>query len=152
MLVDVLRTGRFIPPYKEARWYSKSHGPVNYAEKITPAHRRVDFSTATAQEILTRHRVLGSLWFSYRKERFIIDEIRVLGADDQPDRNPGDFAHGEDKTVVARTTDGQLMEIQRSTCAGGKVFHGNSTLRRRIREASDEQERTAAKAAAAIAS
>jgi hypothetical protein len=42
---------------------------------------------------------------------------------------------GEEKSVIVGTADGEFLEILNTTCSGGKAFHGNNTLRRRIREA-----------------
>jgi hypothetical protein len=70
--------------------------------------------------------------------------MRDLDADEeQPDLIPGEFAHGdsETKTVVVGTADGRLIEIQSCTCGGGKLYHGNHTLRRRIRESREDLER-----------
>ena len=128
MLVDVLRNGLFIPPLKEAGWYGGSGGPVDHAEKITPAHRHVDFSTATAQDILTRHHVLGDLWTILPNgERVIFNKISTHSSGHG---KPGLFVRDDSQNPAIRTADGQVLEIQSSTCAGGKKGKGNAHLRR----------------------
>ncbi|KAF2280580.1 methionyl-tRNA formyltransferase [Westerdykella ornata] len=145
MLVRVLENGDFVPPLKEAGWYAGSGGPIDHAEKITPAHRHIDFSTATAQDILTRHRVLGNLWSMLpgKEERFIINEIEAF--DIESDANditsaleegasanttPGVFValSPTSHALCARTADGKILRIKSTTCPGGMKGRGNSHI------------------------
>lgn len=137
MLVDVLESGAFIPPLKEAGWYEKSGGPMDHAEKITPAHRFINFATDTAQDILTRHRVLGNLWTNMPNgERVVINEIQAFGTEQVRGRQPGLYvAEGYDD-VLACTADGHLMKVVSSTVAGGKKKLGNAHVRRVLKQAS----------------
>jgi methionyl-tRNA formyltransferase len=130
MLVNVLKDGTFTLPIKDAGWYAESGGPVEHAEKITPLHRYIQFATSPAEDILTRHHVLGNLWFTLPNgERVILNETKALGHDHDPARRTGLFVSAESGSILARTADGQLLEIQSTTLAGGKKRMGNAQLR-----------------------
>ncbi|KAF2662294.1 Formyltransferase [Lophiostoma macrostomum CBS 122681] len=131
MLVDVLKTHAYLPPIADAGWYGHSGGPVDHAEKITPAHTYIDFASATLDYIMTRHRVLGHLWCHLPNvERVILDDITPLTAMDNTRGKPGLFISGEFDRLLARTMDGHLLYIQSSTVAGGKKGTGNAHVRR----------------------
>ncbi|KAF2742480.1 methionyl-tRNA formyltransferase [Sporormia fimetaria CBS 119925] len=131
MLVSVLKAGAFVPPVKDAGWYGASGGPVEHAEKISSSHRAVDFGTATADDILTRHRVLGDLWCLLPRtgERVILNEIRAGKEDAAGDGPVGIFVAEDGRDdLLARTADGQLLSIVSSTIAGGKRGTGNDHI------------------------
>ena len=105
---------------------------MDHAEKITPAHRYVDFGTATADNILTHHQVLGDLWSHlHNGERIVFNEISPLCRDENSDRKPGLFVlHEVDGSLVARTRDCHLLDIRSSTLPGGRKGMGNAHVKR----------------------
>lgn len=129
MLVDVLESRAFVPDLEDVGWYAHAGGPIDHAEKITPAHRYVDFATVTALDILTRHRVLGDLWCKLPSgARLILNKMAFVDVVNTTHRGPGLFVHQEPNMVVARTADGRLLLIQSCTVAGGKKGQGNATV------------------------
>ena len=148
MLVDVLRTRAFIPPIPDAGWYSQSDGPVEHAEKITPAHRYIDFSTATAEDLLTRDKVLGHLWCDCSGTRIIVDALQDTPfVDGVANREPGLYLIKMSQQVssiyspdlphlVMRLSGGRVLEVSKSTAAGGKKGMGNHHVEQKLEASS----------------
>jgi methionyl-tRNA formyltransferase len=143
LLLDVLQRRAFVPPLENVGWYPNSKDdPIEHAEKITPAHRMIDFSASTLDDILTRHRVLGDLWCSLPNgERIIFHEI--LDAGDSmgsfgSDGPPGVLVRENSKFLLARTMDMHLIMIPSSTVSGGKKGAGLAYVRRHYGETSHD--------------
>ncbi|KAL9601307.1 MAG: hypothetical protein Q9219_002602 [cf. Caloplaca sp. 3 TL-2023] len=64
MLLQVIKDRSFVPPIKEIESPRDNHKPLalTYASKIGPEHRRIDWATWTAHDILNRQRIIGPLW------------------------------------------------------------------------------------------
>ncbi|KAF2262297.1 Formyltransferase [Lojkania enalia] len=120
MLLHVLESRAFLPPLVDAGWYSASGGPIDHAEKITKQHRFVDLLTATADDILIRHRVLGGLWcYLPNGERIILDEIVPSKPDGSIPHEPATLID-EDGQLILQTNTGGAVIITRCTVAGRK--------------------------------
>lgn len=140
LLLDVLGSRAFIPPLQNVGWYPNSKDdPIDHAEKVTTAHRMIDFSAATLDDVLTRHRVLGDLWYSLPNgERIVFHEI--LEADDSmksfgDEGQPGLLLRESSKFLLARTMDMHLIVIPSSTVSGGKRGAGLPYVKRHYGEA-----------------
>ncbi|KAF2184284.1 methionyl-tRNA formyltransferase [Zopfia rhizophila CBS 207.26] len=132
MLVDVLRTRSFVPPIEDAGWYTNSGGPTDHAEKITKQHRYIDFSTATAEDIILRHQVLGDLWCTMDDgQRVIFHEFQLSDLNYDGDTRTGFFILDESSNapLLARTGDNRVLKILSSTIGGGKRGQGNQAVK-----------------------
>lgn len=132
MLVESLKSHAFVPPLEDAGWYGISSGPIEHARKISKIDSYVDFSTATAQDILVRHRVLGDLWCvpppMPNVERIILNEIESIDVANTMGRKPGLFIPDGSSVVAIQTVDGKFLRVKSCTVSGGKKQHGNAQL------------------------
>ncbi|KAK2801858.1 Methionyl-tRNA formyltransferase [Onygenales sp. PD_10] len=63
MLVQGIRNRVFVPPLKDVGWISKdSPFARQYAGKITPEERHVDWKNWPSDEIIRRQRLIGPVW------------------------------------------------------------------------------------------
>ncbi|TKA75831.1 hypothetical protein B0A55_04372 [Friedmanniomyces simplex] len=147
LLTSGIETGDFVPPY-QTRDEQSSPSPASYAPKITPEDRRIDWDTWTADDIVLRDEVLGSLWDSVtysRCEKHGHDagsEKRVkFGGpwrilDVSPESRPHDSSspvssyldetHGP--RIGLSTVDGRLVQPTEITIEGKAKGGGHQTL------------------------
>jgi len=132
MLVQGLRDRVFVPPLKEVSWWSnpqlRDQAPkIRHAPKITPKDRCIDWSSFSANEILRRQRVLGSLWnmaTGLDKRKRVIMTLSYLSVlDDVPMEEPGlpflwSPSSLEGPYLVVKTKDRQFLRIVEMTVEG----------------------------------
>jgi methionyl-tRNA formyltransferase len=132
MLVQGLRDRVFVPPLKEVGWWSspqlRDGAPeIRHAPKITPKDRYIDWSSFSANEILRRQRVLGSLWNMAtdpdRRKRVIMTLSYLSISDNVPMEDPGlpflwSPSSLETPYLVVKTKDRQFLRIVEMTVEG----------------------------------
>lgn len=62
LLVKGIQQGLFVPPHKNAGWYTAEQKDLIHATKIKPEDKHIDWATWTWTTISRRERVLGPLW------------------------------------------------------------------------------------------
>lgn len=130
MLVEVLKTRAFVPPLEDVGWYAASGGSIAHAEKVTKQHRYIDFSNTTIQDIVTVKRVLGDPWCILPNgDRLILNEIQESSFSVEAGQTGLWIPEGS-ITPLARTADGAILQIEKSTYEGGKTGGGNARLAR----------------------
>ncbi|KAL4961408.1 methionyl-tRNA formyltransferase [Aspergillus stella-maris] len=142
ILVEGIRQGLFVPPVKDAGWYSAKDEDLIHAVKIKPEARHIDWATWTSADISRRHRVLGPLWSkslvfdepsgpvpTFQQKRVILtefDEVQPMKGADAFALVPGlPFIDGEHtvkadsgKGVYVFTKDGKLIKIHQMKVEG----------------------------------
>jgi methionyl-tRNA formyltransferase len=130
MLVDVLKSRRFVQPMQDVGWYASSSGPREYAEKITKQHHFVDFTTHSMTDILAAQRALGDIWCLLPNgDRLVMHSVVNLGAVDTHAK-PGLYAQDDCREPLFRAACGRVGGIRESTYAGGKAGKGNSKVKK----------------------
>lgn len=135
MLVDVLKSGAFVPPLKDVGWYNESGGPVEHAGKITKNQREVDFKRDTLQDILKIQRVIHPAYCILPNgARLILEEIEDAGYSDTT-KSATTFSVDEATySPLVRLHNGETLRIKTSTYEGQKSGSGNLRLLRLIRD------------------
>lgn len=142
MLVDVLKTHKFVPPLEDVGWYAKSDGPIHHAPKITKKDRFIDFKVNTIAVIFSIQSALGDGWCILPNgDRLIVHKIADTGMVDSVDREPGIWVVKGFDSPLFRDADGRIGVILKSTYAGNKTGHGNAKLMHVI-PAQDPDERS----------
>ncbi|RDW60343.1 methionyl-tRNA formyltransferase [Aspergillus mulundensis] len=135
LLLEGIREGLFVPPVKDAGWYSTQQKDLIHATKITPEDKHIDWATWTWADVSRRERVLGPLWSkslvlgessgptpSFEQRRVILsefEEVRPLNESEVFAVVPGlPFIDGEHtvksdakKGVYVFTKDRKLVRI-----------------------------------------
>jgi methionyl-tRNA formyltransferase len=138
MLIDVLRSHKFLHPLQDVGWYAASNGPTDHAGKIVKNDHFVDFSKHTMDNILARKNALGNLWcFMPNGDRLIINDMALAEDANVPNALPGTWTQ-QDSHPLVQTVCGKVGRIISSTCAGGKVGQGNAKLLRTLAVARTE--------------
>jgi len=151
LLIDALRSGVFVPPLVPVPGLAVSQiveitgeKGVAKAAKITRECARAEWGVWTAQEVLTRVRVLGSVWDersyglltgSGERKRIVYERFENV------DENSGLVGEEEgsrmvlrEGRLVVRTCDGVLLECVECTVEGGRKGEG-------VREVDRERKR-----------
>ncbi|KAL4956973.1 formyl transferase [Aspergillus filifer] len=142
ILVEGIRQGLFVPPVKDAGWYSAKEEDLIHAVKIKSEDRHIDWATWNSADISRRHRVLGPLWSkslvfdepsgpvpTFQQKRVILtefEEIQPMKGSDAFALVPGlPFIDGEytvradsGKGVYVFTKDGKLIKIHQMKVEG----------------------------------
>ncbi|KAF1835086.1 Formyltransferase [Decorospora gaudefroyi] len=134
MLVDVLKSHKHVPPFKDAGWYAKyKDDPVASAPKVSKQDRFIDFRHHTMAEILTIQRAFGDPWCLLpTAERLILHDIVDLGHGHVSSSEPGLFYDEVAKEPRFRTACGSLGILKSSTYEGWKQGQGNAKLTTRV--------------------
>ncbi|KAM0198193.1 hypothetical protein ACHAPA_007291 [Fusarium lateritium] len=134
MLVQGLRDGVYVPPRQDKSWKGDEleEERLSHAPKVTKAGGHVKWTTWTADEIVRRVRVLGSIWThaANRKgetKRLILQDAEMISLEDA--RNGGaevQFVEGSElgvfKTLASdqgdgscaiRTSDNNMIRVRR---------------------------------------
>jgi methionyl-tRNA formyltransferase len=128
MLIDVLKSSKFVPPLEDAGWYD---GPTDHAPKITKQDRFVDFSKTTVKEILAIQHALGDPWCLLPNgDRLILHELVDTGMVDTLKRQPGLWVEPTVRNPMFIDCTGGMGMIMESTYEGNKHGHGNAKLTR----------------------
>lgn len=128
MLLDVLKSHKFVPPLQDVGWYAASDGPTDHAGKIAKSDRFIDFSVHTMDEILARLQALGNPWCILPSgDRLIIHDIAIAEDANVPADVTGIHVR-ENSPPLIRTACGSVGYIISSTYAGGKAGQGNAKL------------------------
>jgi methionyl-tRNA formyltransferase len=128
MLLDVLKSHKFVPPLQDVGWYAASNGPTDHAGKIAKSDRFIDFSVHTMDEILARLHALGNPWCILPNgDRLIIHDI-ALAEDANVDENVTGIQIQGNSPPLIQTACGKVGHIISSTYAGGKAGQGNAKL------------------------
>jgi methionyl-tRNA formyltransferase len=127
MLVDVLKTRKYVAPHRDAGWYA---GPVDLAPKISPQDRFVDFGARTMDEVLAMQRALGNTWCVLPNgHRVIMHKVTEAGVLDAQGHAPGMWMQEGSENPTLRMACGGLGTLLESTYAGGKKGLGNAKLK-----------------------
>jgi methionyl-tRNA formyltransferase len=135
MLVQGLRDGVHVPPRQNKSWKGEELGEerLGHAPKVTKADGHVKWTTLTADEIVRRVRVLGSVWthavnkkgetkrLIFQDAEFVSSEdVRSDGAEVQFVEDPelGVFKtlisdEGDDGSCAIRTSDNNMIRVSR---------------------------------------
>ncbi|KAF2677218.1 Formyltransferase [Lentithecium fluviatile CBS 122367] len=133
MLVDVLKSGAFVPPLEDVGWYSSSDRPIHHAEKITKKHREIDFNKDALHDILKVHRVIGAPYCLLPNgARLILDTIADQEDTISAPSKVSFMAEDGTGSIIVRLGNGEALRIDRSTYEGGKTGQGNARLIRLI--------------------
>lgn len=135
LLVDVLKTRKFVPPHEPAGWYATSNGPVSHAPKTTKDDLFIDFGQHTLADILARQHAFGNPWCTLPNgHRLILHEVVDTGIIDAAQRAPGLFVDptltGGQRLPLIRAACGNIGTLKKSTYEGKKLGHGNDKLLR----------------------
>lgn len=129
MLVDVVKSRRFVPPLKDAGWYAQSNHPTDHAPKITKRDRFVDFDKDTLDDILAKQQALGDPWCILPNgDRLILHDVIDTNTADTSNRKPGFFVGPDGKEPLIRPSCGRIGILAKSTYEGNKQGHGNAKL------------------------
>ena len=135
MLVDVLKSGAFVPPLRDVGWYSDSKGPIDHAGKITKNQREVDFRRDALQDILRVQRVIGAPYCILQNgARLILDEVTDAGHPVSEKGTVSFSVDGMSGSLLVRMHNGETVRINKSTYEGGKTGQGNARLIRLIHD------------------
>ena len=136
MLVDVLKSRKYLPPLQDAGWYAKSgNNPIDHAPKITKHDRFVDFETDTWADIAAKQNALGDLWCTLPDgSRLILHEIWDFERTYHSGLGTGFFNLIDIADPVFRAACGRVAKVVESTYEGGKKGHGNAKLLRMLRK------------------
>lgn len=134
MLVDVIKSGRYLPPLKHVGWCADpgEHDQFDRAPKITKQDSFIDFTKATMDTILAMQAAFGDCWCILANgERCILHKMAPgpppqEGA--QGRHSPGIRLDTNCNTPVFTTADGHQGAIVESTYAGGKRGQGNKKV------------------------
>jgi methionyl-tRNA formyltransferase len=134
MLVNVLKSGAFLPPLKDVGWYSDSGGPVDHAGKITKSHHEVNFDRDTVRDILKLQRVVGAPYCILPNgARLVLHSIEDAGHSGSPPDTTR-FAVDETGTCpLVHMRNGDIMRINSSTYEGQKTGDGTKRLLKLIK-------------------
>ncbi|KAF1946170.1 Formyltransferase [Clathrospora elynae] len=133
MLVEVLKSRKFVPPLENAAWYASSKGPIHYAPKITKQDRFIDFSKATLDHVLAIQHALGDAWCILPNgDRLILHRVVDSGMADAEHHEPGLFFGPTAKEPMFRAACGRIGILMKSTYEGNKQGHGNAKLWRML--------------------
>lgn len=132
MLVDLLKTQKFVSPLQGVSWYAQTGGPVDYAPKITKQDRFVDFRTMNMEQILAVQRALGDTWCILPNgDRLVMHEVVNLGLmETEADVESGLWVQDGCREPLFRTACGRMGGIRSSTYAGGKAGKGNAKAKK----------------------
>lgn len=129
MLVNVLRSRKFVPPLQDAGWYAHSGLPTDHAPKVTKQDRFVNFETDTLADILAKQQALGDSWCMLPNgDRLILHNVIDAHMADSRDRKPGLFIEPNAKQPMIRLACGGIGILTKSTYEGNKQGHGNAKL------------------------
>lgn len=129
MLLDVLKTHKYVPPLEDVGWYAGSDGPVGHAPKITKQQHFIDFAEKNMQEILAVQNALASSWCILPNgDRLILHRLADTGKIDAHGREPGIWIQKGYDYPLFRSACGRIGAILESTYAGSKAGHGNAKL------------------------
>lgn len=133
MLVDVVKSYKFVPPITDAGWYGTAHGPVDIAPKIKKRTNAVDFEKDTLDSILTKHDALGDLWCLLPSgARLILHEIGPTIDIERRHQGPGFYFVKEHEYLCFRAACGGTGVVFNSTLGGGKKGNGHLDLGRSL--------------------
>ncbi|KAF1960087.1 methionyl-tRNA formyltransferase [Byssothecium circinans] len=142
MLVDVLKSGAFVPPVRDVGWYAESGGPVEHAGKLDKSSWFVDFSKTTLDEIETMKRAGGLPWCAMpSSERLVLNKCWPSTLKTTDRVPPGiwcpDLKHPfcnhkaiPKRWLMAKTAEGGILRIQTSTSEGSKTNGGYDRFRK----------------------
>jgi methionyl-tRNA formyltransferase len=131
MLVDVLKSQKYVPPHQDAGWYAASKGPIEHAPKITKQDRFVDFSERTMDEILAIQQALGNPWCILPNgDRLIMHKVADAQKMDTLGHGAGIWMQEKAEYPTFRAACGRFGMILESTYAGTKAGQGNAKLLR----------------------
>ncbi|KAJ4331832.1 Methionyl-tRNA formyltransferase [Ascochyta clinopodiicola] len=132
MLVDVLKTRKFISPLEDVSWYAQTNKPTDYAPKITKQDAFIDFPSMSMDQILAVHRALGDTWCKLPNgDRLVMHEVVNLDYTNT-DGKPGLWAQDDCPEPLFRAACGRVGGIRSSTYAGGKAGKGNAKVRKML--------------------
>lgn len=134
MLVEVLKSRKFVPRLQDAGWYAQSNGARDHAPKITKQDRYIDFAQSTLDDLLAVQYALGDPWCILpHGNRLIIHKVIDTGLVDRVGAEPGVWVHKDCPThPLWRDAMGKIGFIIESTYAGGKARSGNAKLLRML--------------------
>jgi methionyl-tRNA formyltransferase len=85
MLVQGIRKGVHLPPLRNVGWTpdDNERKAIQHAPKLTTHHRQVNWASWSAADLVTHHRVLGSLWClalhtSGAVKRLIVEDVEII--------------------------------------------------------------------------
>ncbi|RAR04564.1 methionyl-trna formyltransferase [Stemphylium lycopersici] len=119
MLVDVLKSRRFVPPLQDAGWYAKSNNPIDHAPKITKRDSFIDFEKDTLEDIFAKQNALGDPWCILPDgSRLILHEVYDFGMTYSSGLGPGFFNLQDVTAPVFRAACGRVGTVVESTYEG----------------------------------
>lgn len=131
MLVNVLKSHRFLPPTKDVGWYADTNGSIDHAPKITKQDRFIDFSQHTMEHILSVQYALGDSWCILPNgDRLIIHYLEPTNKVEPLSHEPGIWVQKGCKYPLFRSACGKVGFILESTYAGSKAGQGSAKLLR----------------------
>ncbi|CBX92261.1 hypothetical protein IAQ61_000442 [Plenodomus lingam] len=133
MLVQLLRSRKYMPPWEDAGWYGSSNGPLDHAPKITNNDRYIDLNTSPLEDIHTIQNALGDSWCLLPDgQRLILHRVVDTGVIDPSHGKPGIWSEEDCEYPLLSDLHGRVAIIMESTQAGGKLGAGNATLLRKL--------------------
>ncbi|KAI8150647.1 Methionyl-tRNA formyltransferase [Colletotrichum sp. SAR 10_70] len=92
MLVDGLRRGLHVPPLKDVGWKptEEEQEMLCHAPKLAKRDSQIDWSTWSADDIVLRQRVLGSLWSMAFADRERKKSMRLILENVESVKRPAD--------------------------------------------------------------
>jgi methionyl-tRNA formyltransferase len=128
MLVDVLKSNKFVPRLDNAGWYS---GSISHAPKITKQDRFIDFNQRTVDDIIAVQHALRDPWCLLPNgDRLILHEVMATGMVDTLKRPAGLHVEPTITKPVFIDCKGEMGMVMKSTYSGDKAGHGNDKLKR----------------------
>ena len=134
MLVEVLKSRKFLPPLVDVGWYANTNNPVDHAPKITTQDRFIDFKQSTLDDVLAVRYALGNPWCILPNgDRLILHNIVKTGLFHPPGFEPGVWVQsGYHYGPLVRDAVGRIGLIVESTYASSKAGKGNAKLLRML--------------------
>jgi methionyl-tRNA formyltransferase len=128
MLVDVLKSRKFVPPFEAAGWYS---GPISHAPKITKQDRFIDFSQRTVNDVLAIQHAFRESWCLLPNgDRLILQKVVAIGMVDKLKRPAGLYVEPTIPQPVFIDRRGGMGMVMKSTYSGDRAGRGNDKLKR----------------------
>jgi methionyl-tRNA formyltransferase len=133
MLVEVLKSRKFVAPLEDAGWYAQSHGPIDHAPKIIKQDRFVDFSQRTVKDIIGIQNALGDPWCLLPNgDRLILHLVVHTGMADTLKRQPGLYVEPTSRKPLFVDCMGGIGVVMKSTYEGKKHGCGNVKVMRML--------------------